>query len=62
MCLFFCSTSGFSDTEDPKSRKNQIKFHNLHEIDAVNIEHDIFSVLNNSLSVDELQQVEYLPT
>ena len=53
--------SGFSDTEDPKSRKNQMNFHNLLEIDAVNIVHNIFSVLiNNILSVDAVQKVEYL--
>ena len=39
-----------------------MKFHILHKIDAVNIERNIFSVLDNILSVDEVQQVEYLPT
>ena len=39
-----------------------MKFHSLHEIDAVNVVHNIFLVLNNIFSVDEVQQVEYLPT
>ena len=39
-----------------------MRFHNLREIDAVNIVHNIFSMSNNVLSVDEVQNIQYLPT
>ena len=38
-----------------------MKFHNLHGIIAVINMHSTFSVLNNTYSVDEMQQLEYLP-
>ena len=39
-----------------------MKLHNVHEIIAVINMHSTFSVLNNTYSVGEAQQVEYLPT
>ena len=39
-----------------------MNFHNLHEIIAVMNMHSTFSVLDNTYSMDEVQQVEHLPT
>jgi len=39
-----------------------MKFHNLQEIIAVINVQSTFSVLDNTYSVDEVQQAEYLPT
>ena len=45
----------------PQFHKSQLKFHNLHEIDAVTNVHNTSSVLNITYLVDEVQQVEYFP-
>jgi len=39
-----------------------MKFHNLQEIIAVINVQSTFSVLDNTYSVDEVPEVEYLPT
>ena len=38
-----------------------MKFHNLHEIDAANVMYNLIIEVNNILSMDEVQQLRYLP-